>query len=80
MAGNVLEIGSELPGVHETGGSRAYSIRARQAEHLAYVRGTGDWAFPKEVTHPPLPARPVTELDESVLDELGEAFVEWVLG
>jgi len=64
---------------HEFGGRRNYKIKARRGKTLKYLNSKGNFVYPKEVTHPPLPQRkmlPTRKIAQNIIDKTYDNFVK----
>jgi len=65
--------------VHEFGGRGTYPITPRFAKALAFMGSQGQMLYRRRVMHPPLPARPMTNLTADDLDAMADAGLDYLL-
>jgi phage gpG-like protein len=65
---------------HEFGGKRKYKIKPkRTGGRLKYINKNGNFVYPKEVTHPPLPQRkmlPTKKIAQPIVNKTYDNFVK----
>lgn len=65
--------------VHEKGGRKSYLIKAKNKKTLKFMGSSGDFVFPKQVTHPKLPKRkilPTNKIAQALVRKTYDNFIK----
>jgi phage gpG-like protein len=65
--------------VHEFGGKKSYIIKAKNKKTLKFMGSSGDFVFPKQITHPKLPKRkilPTRKIAQALVTRTYDNFIK----